>query len=664
MENFNINNIVNNFGTSNPFKDQKGVSAIESANINQQLAGQTAALQGTDIANASNAQAGFKKERVPPPAKNFNNGNPVNNDLDRMISEGKVQNVVLTGTTVNDPNPVTGVAVDTTTMGTASLFNDYWLVHYNSLAGKEKPVNFLGEDGREPYRGLAFDANYKNPTTSRIIEVFNGEGTGVNPWTKPEKKYTFSDFLYLKHYHPYNNNRLITLRRFLRPVLDDCTMPVANQYVLSSDAQRRQKQPIAKALSYLGTSGNTLSALTNFTVGIKVKTVNGNPSSDATMIAPAEFAKLDAFKGSANSVDSNSFGIGLLAVLSGADPNQPDTLTKWNTSMDKWKNGAYANLINGPVNVIMGAKARERGLDYTHQINLNFEYSTKYIERINPKAAMLDIISNMLAMSYQHADFWGGDNRFQFNKTNFAFLDNEKGFDFIRKLASSDGKPASATAALKEYVDSIGKSANGVLQGIKNVVKGLSDNGINDNKVKDLFEKAATVAATMQPKLQDMYRQVESATKSVLNGSPTGEWHLQVGNPFAPIVMIGNLWCTSATFTFNDDLSADDFPTDLKVNLKLEFGRQRDASDIQSMFNNGVGRIYYPYKNVQDANKSSTYYNTEYIYKQKPSEDKNAYQQVTPTESFTSKKEDYVKKSTVGAAVEMMLPQNTYTKNK
>jgi hypothetical protein len=79
-------------------------------------------------------------------------------------------------------------------------------------------------------------------------------------------------------------------------------------------------------------------------------------------------------------------------------------------------------------------------------------------------------------------------------------------------------------------------------------------------------------------------------------------------------------------------LSADDFPTELKVAIKLEYGRQRDSSDIQSMFNAGGGRIYYPYYDM-DTNASSTFYNTEYIFNDKPSENKGAYQAVTGVKS-------------------------------
>ncbi len=79
-----------------------------------------------------------------------------------------------------------------------------------------------------------------------------------------------------------------------------------------------------------------------------------------------------------------------------------------------------------------------------------------------------------------------------------------------------------------------------------------------------------------------------------------------VGNPYKPISMIGNLICTETKFQFNDVIGADNFPTELKVTITLEHGRPRDAGDIQSMFNDGQGRIYYPPKDFGDALNASS----------------------------------------------------------
>ena len=636
-----------NNGKTTPGTDTATLANIQSNNAAQpDLAKASANLQGADIKKDSNVAAGVKTNSVP--ATGANNGVPIKVDLDRIIPGSKAGTLLEVATTVNETSPQK-VAVEILTKGTPSLFNDYWLVHYNSLIGKATSVNTLGANSL-PYVGLASIEAYKNPTTSRIIEVFNGAG-GVDTnsgtfFTIPEKKYTYSDFLYLKHYHPYNNNRLITLRRFFSPVYDSGHM--------STDSSTKEtagiRFPVAKALSYLGTSGNNFSGLSNFTVTINSRSEGGNQSDKPVIVDSSEFANLNVFNKDKNAPDANSFAYGLLVALSGE--KEDDAIKRWNSELDPWTNGAYAELTHGPVNVITGARIRQKGLGYTHSMNLNFEYSTKYIEGINPKAAMLDIISNMLSMTYHHANFFGGENRFQFNKTNYAFLNNEKGLEFINKLAS--GGKAGAAAALKEYANSMKEAGSGVLEGIKKIAEGLAgEKGLDDPAVQDLFKKAADVGAKMQPKLQALNKTITQGTKATLNGSPTGEWHLQLGNPFAPMMMIGNLWCTSATFNFNDDLSADDFPTELKVAVKLEYGQQRDSSAIQSMFNNGVGRIYYPYKNT-DVNKSSTYYNTEYVFNDKPSENPNALQQTTLTEKPYEKTPDLVsKKNKSNPAIEM-----------
>jgi hypothetical protein len=119
-------------------------------------------------------------------------------------------------------------------------------------------------------------------------------------------------------------------------------------------------------------------------------------------------------------------------------------------------------------------------------------------------------------------------------------------------------------------------------------------------------------------------------TKAELTGAPTGEWHLQVGNPFAPMMMIGNIWCTSADFEFNDELSIDDFPTELKVSCNLKHGRERDASDIQSIFNGGGGRIYYPYDKAEiNVNESYNTGNSTGALTVKPTETLGAFNRIS-----------------------------------
>ena len=80
--------------------------------------------------------------------------------------------------------------------------------------------------------------------------------------------------------------------------------------------------------------------------------------------------------------------------------------------------------------------------------------------------------------------------------------------------------------------------------------------------------------------------------KALLIGEPVGEWHVTIGNPLNPIAMIGNLICDSVEVEFGNEIGPDDFPTEMRVIVKLDHGMARDRDAIQSIFNRGMGRIY------------------------------------------------------------------------
>jgi hypothetical protein len=228
------------------------------------------------------------------------------------------------------------------------------------------------------------------------------------------------------------------------------------------------------------------------------------------------------------------------------------------------------------VNVISSTYKRDRGLDFKQSFTLNFHYQLKSIGGINPKAAMLDIMANMLQLTYNNAAFWGGANRYFANKPAFPFLGGADGMN-----AWYRGEPV-------KFLDSMGSQIKDVASQISGFFTDLMADPIS------ALKQIATGGITTAMKTMGRGRAPDLvAMKALLTGEPVGEWHMVIGNPYSPTMMIGNLICTGAKFQFNDILGADNFPTELKVTISVEHGRPRDKGDIESMFNAGEGRIYY-----------------------------------------------------------------------
>jgi hypothetical protein len=570
------NSLTGNTGSGSA--TDKAKDALNAAN---------SARQQSNPGSASNGTAGFTG------SGGGGQAGDTNLDLTRITSDPEIKKLKDVGTSVNVKNPVGGDALPF--KGFPSLINPYYLVRYHSVMDGAENSNHISDlnvsEGSIEYKGLADYEQYKNPSTSLIIDHYS-QGPGQS---QPERKYSYGDFLYMKHYHPFNNNRLITLRRFMAPVYDELRVAIKGE---GSDSPLRK--PIAQALSYIDDKNNKLSNLTKMNVTINVKGAKGATSND-----PATLTEINDFLGASKPGSDTEAGIKLLSILSGTTGNTTG-LQNWTSAYDPWKNGPLQELVYGPVNVITGTKIRDRGLKFSQSnFKVTFEYSSKTIENVNQKAAMLDILSNMLALTYNHALFWGGENRFLIDRANFPLVRTEMVFSLLSNLNNTD--------ALKTQLSNqMGASANGVIDNLNTAVKDIVKNGLSalSKNQQALTDIATQYLFADNTKIKDLQRQVLEGTKATLTGAPTGEWHLQVGNPFAPIMMIGNLWCTTTDMEFNDELSIDDFPTEFKYTCTLEHGRERDASDIQSIFNGGGGRIYYPYKEgTIDVNQSYSTFN-------------------------------------------------------
>lgn len=428
-------------------------------------------------------------------------------------------------------------------MGTASLFNDYAVFRYDSAAGD---YNRLYDDKGDTIT----PASSRNPTAGNIIKWFQEYSDVITP-------YAFADFLWCKYYGRIPNNYLVTLRRYPIPMVDN---------LKTNDTTKIP--PIAQAVTWLGEeTGNKLSEIFKFTCGLTwkeieaaVQNVNGNEKG------------MEAAFGGIIGANAVAGAIGLLnpAEFSGQAHSETEYAKEQYGS-----DGPYANKVYGPVNAINKTLARDMGLRFEQEIVLNFHYELKSFSSINPKAAMLDILANMLTLTYNNAKFWGGAIRYFPQHPNVPFLGSQADF--------YSGK-------LGPYLSSLGTDFSHLGTDLTTALSGLFTGG----NFMEALKKVGSMAGTFtMGKIAAKDRPQILAIRSLLTGAPVGEWHLVIGNPMNPIAMIGNLVCDNMEVEFSDELGADDFPTEVKFTIKLRHGRPRDKGDIESMFNNGNGRLYY-----------------------------------------------------------------------
>jgi len=477
--------------------------------------------------------------------------------------------------------------------GIPSMINTYSLTRLYGSAGGEYLINKRGQrkwyevDQAISEQNSAMPGFSALPTTSTLISWGNADPYGRTP-------YHFTDFVFCKYWNKIENNRLITLRRFAAPILDNLKFPGMDG-VTSIDGKENTNTkvlfpPMATAVTYFGKdTGNNLSDLLKFTTGVNWTDVK----SDVWQVGAQETTDVEKGPGSL---------FGSLAtmskVLNVAGGNfKPELLmNSGNLPPDPYKDGPYENRILGPVNRIDSVKKREAGLVFAWSgLDLNFEYNSRPIGGVNPKAILLDILGNFLVLGSASAVFFGGQHRFMANPAKYPFLGGNQG---IEKWYSGD--PVGWAGKTLEQFITTGKTAvgpsNDSMTGFFDNLfsgKGFSMDNIL-NSIKSLATTGATKNGLSAYLAEKTAGQVPYLTgmKALLTGEPVGEWHITIGNPLNPIAMIGNLICTGVEVEFGEELGPDDFPTTIKFKVKLDHGMPRDKDALQSIFNRGMGRIY------------------------------------------------------------------------
>jgi hypothetical protein len=503
--------------------------------------------------------------------------------------------------------------------GTYSLFNPFRIFRYSNFgmndqdyardmhfdsksvpdspglfAGLLKPTNSFSEDSPDAVTAAQTvlksfkEAKKKmeNPTASDIIRWSHG-GTALSP-----VPYSPQDFIWCKYYGKVPNNRMVTLRRYPMPIEDDIRI----------HKDKAPAVPIAQAVTWYGSDiDNDLNKMLNISWGLNWSDRN----SEVNDIAGNEISVEKIAEAAGLTGPEKQKIIDILKAQVFSENGTQDTLklSGYDTEIQEYiraaygSEGPYWNRILGPVNVVDKTLIRDRGFKDTTQnpIIVKFEYSLRSHGGINPKIAFLDLLTNILSLTYNTAPFWGGGARY-FQTTGVTTP------NFGMENSILDGDVPGGLKEGAEYLAALAqKNINSLVEFAKEIAGGTynkAGGGYDDEAIQEARRKLDTkfktaadpISKMIAPRLGKLMRK-PLIYRAILDGRAVGEWHLTVGNPMNPIAMIGNLCLDNVEMKLGETLGIDDFPTEFSFTVTLKHGRPRAKQDIESMFNLGQGRM-------------------------------------------------------------------------
>lgn len=554
---------------------------------------------------------------------------------DEALTQNQSQDIVGRMSNMGSVNPNKGPTAkslfyNAAFYGKDSKYGQFLLYSFSNNSNNFDAQYYQSE--RTEFNSSISSIESKNPSAGAIIRASNeilaasnknsnsNVNTGNNTKGSPGKiiggasaPYFWKDFLYCKYYGTIPNNYMITLRRFPAPMRDNLSLPDS---VKQSDLHNKKGagKPVAQAITWWGgQTGNTLNDIISFTTGLQ-----WDPKGQAELKEVKGFDQgffksvLGRFLGSAANTAGigDLFGAGVdlttLAVLATDGGKQQLVTDKINFALrDKMQNdpsGPLSDFIFNPVDTVSNTYVRGRGLTFTGgPMSLKFHYELTSVGQVNTKAALIDILGNLLALGTNYGNFLTPDIRYDNGfKDAIGFPGGNEGLfnfytsplkwtkDLIKYLADPSG-----TTSSNPQAQQFAKFSSDIQQKTAQIESILQQATAGDADIKSIAaEIDGPLGNILAYALSDDLIEKAVFPLSLLTGAPVGEWHLVVGNPMNPVAMIGNLICSSVDIDFSEVLGPDDFPTEIIATFTLEHGRDRERGEIESMFNRGDGRLY------------------------------------------------------------------------
>ena len=393
-----------------------------------------------------------------------------------------------------------------------------------------------------------YNSNYIDQYSSitaiirRIDQMLEQKGAGgAQSFSLDSIKLKYSDFAYLKKLGVYPSNRMIVARRFAVGVGDDLL--------------KYRNSPLSVVPSWIEDGKNfvdiTFSEVWNPVTSVDLASTSGKGASE--------------FNFSSEVKDFLNKGLGIFTL-----PGFTEWLQYYLFEKIGITNQNNLNLLpTGNPNIIRKSMTRPvfepgaefSGLNYTFTIDINNEYEIKYIDGVDPTLIYFDIISNLLS-------FGTSESQFQFDG-RFS----QKARDIIDNLSSGD--------------------FNTVMQQLGDLLGGLlTTTAAIANTVKEFVLGTLNVDGKSQTRTEALlssqikkYRIKFLGIINALTGSPSGIYHVTIGNPLRPLFASGDLIPEGQMkITLGSELGYNNLPTTIKFSCKLKNARPCGLQEIYKKF--------------------------------------------------------------------------------
>ena len=400
-----------------------------------------------------------------------------------------------------------------------------------------------------------------------------------------QARYKYSDFMYCRDVGKISNNHLITLRRFAAPVRDNIYQYTGTDTETSNEVAG----DIGRLITWFGTPENKLEDILKYSFHASWKEMEAEiDQKDSQENDPAR-GLTGGLVNLMNNKHAESFEKGINASafkqLLGDDASEYDT-------------GPYADnpAVNGriydkhkiyePKDTVRTKYEYEGNLKFNQEFTLTFNYKLRGYDNINGKTALLDLLGNILAVTYKKGKFWPGEQHI------IGAPQNKQGWVKAQAMQNT------VISASGTFLGSLckGGSLADAASSAMNIIQG-ADLGKNlKQAAKDILGnlKAGGLQSIFSGLMKNaLGRPAVYAFDSLLSEGETGTWHVTIGNPLNPIASIGNLIIDGdVEITHGGPLGLDDFPTEITVKVPLKHAMPRDAVEIQRMFTKGRRSIY------------------------------------------------------------------------